>query len=585
MTHILLHDAARSGWLQFNDPLEIVTARRLDEVLPALRAVEAAVERRGLWAAGLVCYEAAPACDPALAAHAPGEFPLVWFGVFRPPAWRGMVSRAEQRRVSNPPHDETFRLGPWTPSESQSVYTQAIDTIRGHIGRGDTYQVNYTLRLRADFDGDPRALFDQLARAQPTEYAAYIETDDFAICSASPELFFRLDGARLESRPMKGTAARGRTLAEDEAQAAWLRADEKNRAENVMIVDMVRNDLGRIARIGSVRVPDLFTVERYPTVWQMTSTVTAESQASFVEIIQALFPCASITGAPKPRTTQIIRRLESAPRRAYTGAIGYFAPGRQAQFNVAIRTVLVDRKAGTAEYGVGGGIVWDSTAENEYEEIQIKARVLMDKHPDFSLFESLLWTPQDGYALLDRHLQRMADSAIYFAYPFRVDQARETLDRLGRGLDPQPHKVRLALAGDGSFSCDATPLADIPKADPARLGLAPGPVRSDDVFLYHKTTHRSAYEAAGRADCDETILWNERGEVTETTSANLAFALDGKLVTPPVSSGLLAGTYRAEMIAAGQLSEKIIRVEDLPRCTRILVINSVRPPRTGILID
>jgi para-aminobenzoate synthetase/4-amino-4-deoxychorismate lyase len=576
MTHILLHDAARGGWLEFEHSLETIVARRLDEVLPALQAVEEAVERHGQWTAGFVSYEAAPACDPALETHAPGEFPLVWFGVYPEPVLRKEISRAA------PP----FHLGEWTPSQTHFAYAQSIAAIKGHITRGDTYQVNHTLRLRADFDGDPRALFAELVRAQPTEYAAYIETDEFAICSASPELFFRLDGAHIESRPMKGTAARGRTLVEDEAQSAWLHGSEKNRAENVMIVDMVRNDLGRIARVGSVRVPQLFHTERYPSVWQMTSTVTAQTDASFVEIFQALFPCASITGAPKPRTMRIIRNLEAGPRQVYTGAIGYFAPGRQAQFNVAIRTVLVDRRNHAAEYGVGGGIVWDSTAENEYDEIQIKARILMDKTPPFSLFESILWTPSEGYSLLDRHLRRMADSAVYFAYPFRVDQARETLDRLGRGLDPQHHKVRLVLAGDGTFSGDAIPLARIPKSNPARLKLALEPVRSDDLFLYHKTTHRITYTTArsGCADCDEIILWNERGEVTETTNANLAFELDGEWVTPPVSSGLLPGTYRAEMLERGELREKIIRVEDLPRCTKILVINSVRPPRTGLLV-
>jgi para-aminobenzoate synthetase/4-amino-4-deoxychorismate lyase len=348
-----------------------------------------------------------------------------------------------------------------------------------------------------------------------------------------------------------------------------------------MIVDMLRNDLGHIAEVGSVRVPHLFEVERYPTVWQMTSTVTASSRASITQIISALFPCASITGAPKPRTTRIIAELETTPRRIYTGCIGFIAPGQQAQFNVAIRTLLIDRTTGIAEYGIGGGIVWDSTPEGEYEECQIKARLLTDVRPEFSLLESLLWSSEGGYFLLDYHLRRLSASADYFNYPFDLARIRAELDKLVAGLPPIAHKVRLLLARAGTVTCQATPLEDIPKPAIARVKLAHVPVNSRDVFLYHKTTARQAYQAAesGCSDCDEVLLWNERGELTETTSANIVMELDGERLTPPVSSGLLAGTYRAWMLDQGLVQERVIPIEDLERCTRIHLVNSIRKQR------
>jgi para-aminobenzoate synthetase/4-amino-4-deoxychorismate lyase len=335
----------------------------------------------------------------------------------------------------------------------------------------------------------------------------------------------------------------------------------------------------------------------------MTSTVTATSRASITEIMSALFPCASITGAPKPRTTRIIAELETSPRRIYTGCIGFIAPQQQAQFNVAIRTVLVDRKTGMAEYGVGGGIVWDSTPEGEYEECQIKARLLTDVRPEFSLLESLLWSSEEGYYLLDYHLRRLSASADYFDYHYDPARVLAELDKLAAGLPPNAHKVRLLLARAGTITCEATALEDIPKPATARVKLAPAcaspapnavrctagtgaPVNSRDVFLYHKTTARQAYQAAESAclDCDEVLLWNERGEVTETTTANIVMELDGERLTPPVSSGLLAGTYRAWMLDQGLARERVVHKDDLGRCTQIYIVNSIRKQRAAVLV-
>jgi para-aminobenzoate synthetase/4-amino-4-deoxychorismate lyase len=403
---VILHDAARGQWLSFREPARVLEARQVEAVLPALREAEALVNERGLYAAGFISYEAAPAFDPSFRARPAGDdFPLLWFGLY---------SRPE---VVAPPPPGPMLEGEWKPSVTRAEYAAAIDCIQAHIARGDTYQVNYTFRLRRAFDGDAWALFGALAQAQQAAYAAYVDLGRYAICSVSPELFFARDGRQVTARPMKGTAPRGRWSAEDRSKAAWLRGSEKNRAENVMIVDMLRNDLGRVAEVGSVRVPRLFEVERYPTVWQMTSTVTAETGVSTADLLAALFPCASITGAPKTRTTQIIAELEGEPRRIYTGLLGYFGPEQRAQFNVAIRTVLVDRAKGQAEYGVGGGIVWDSIAADEYEECRHKARVLSDPRPHFALFETLLWSPEaGGYWLLDYHLRRLERSAEYFGF-------------------------------------------------------------------------------------------------------------------------------------------------------------------------
>lgn len=568
---------ADGRWLSFRRLRGVLAAEDLSQVLPVIEQAEALVEAWGLYAVGFISYEAAPAFDPALRVQGGSPTPLAWFGLFEE-----LAILRELPAVSAPP---AFDLGPWQPALSAEVHAAAIAQIKEHIAAGDTYQVNFTFPLVASFVGDPWALFLRLAEAQRAAYAAYVDTGRFAVCSASPELFFRLEKGLLTARPMKGTARRGRTLAEDEAQAAALRASEKNRAENVMIVDMVRNDLGRVAAWGSVQVPRLFDVERYPTLWQMTSTVTARVQASRLEVLRSLFPCASITGAPKVRTVEIIRQLEPAPRGVYTGAVGFMAPGGFAQFNVAIRTAVVDRLAGRAVYGVGSGIVWDSDASGEYAECLLKAQVLTAPPPTFDLLETLRWTPQEGYFLLERHLRRLADSALYFGVPLDLAEVRRALAAAVQGaLGPQ--RVRLLVDRRGCPRVETAPLPLV-SAEPVRLGLAPQPVDPNDAFLYHKTTRRDVYDAARRSrpDGDDVLLWNPRGEVTESTVANVAVRLEGRLFTPPVTCGLLPGTLRAELLACGRLTERVITLEDLQRCQGVYLFNSVRGWRRAVISD
>ncbi|HET6445434.1 MAG TPA: aminodeoxychorismate synthase component I [candidate division Zixibacteria bacterium] len=569
---VVIQDKQGSRWLRFRDPEEVISVNSIDGVMPALEKIDQIVNARGLYAAGFICYEASPAFDSALTTHAPSTAPLMWFGLYHQP-----------EEIVIPVQAPSYELGDWLPSVNETDYGKAIERIKTLIAEGRTYQVNYTIRLRSKFQGDPWGIFLDMIRAQESRYAAYVELGPLSICSTSPELFFELNGNELISRPMKGTAERGRTLAEDRDRSDWLHNSEKNRAENVMIVDMIRNDVGRVSQIGSVHVPRLFSVERYPTVWQMTSTVRSQTKASIPEILSALFPCASITGAPKVSTMEIIADLESTPRGVYTGCIGYIAPGRYSQFNVAIRTVVVNKSKGEAEYGVGGGIVWDSTAKEEYQECQTKTRVLTERRPEFELLESLLWTPEEDFFLLEEHLHRLSESGEYFGFELDIDRIRAALDNHISSSPRQAKKIRLTISRRGVIAVEGIPISC---HEPARIGLSINPINRDDVFLYHKTTHRDMYDKAmhERPDCDDVLLWNEEGEITESTTANMVVGFNGCLFTPPVESGLLPGTFRRTLLEEGVIEERAITLADLEKRDSLFLINSVRKWRRASLI-
>ena len=360
--------------LCFSRPVEVVEARSVGEVRPALRRVEEAA-CRGLYAGGFVAYEAAPAFDPSLvvrARGAAGALPLLWFALFSAPDAHGPVEDVRAR----------FSVSDWSPSVGRPAYERSVAAVREAVARGDTYQTNYTFRLRAHFAGDALAFYRHLSARQRADYCAFLDTGRHKILSASPELFFRLSGRHIFARPMKGTARRGRTPEADAAQSRWLEGSEKNRAENVMIVDLMRNDLGRVAETGTVRVSDLCRVEAYPTVFQMTSAVeaTLRDGATLEDVLAALFPSGSVTGAPKVSTMRLVAALENSPRGVYCGSVGLIEPGGAAVFNVAIRTAVIDAGTGAAEYGVGGGITWDSAAREEYDEALAKAALLKAVH-------------------------------------------------------------------------------------------------------------------------------------------------------------------------------------------------------------
>jgi para-aminobenzoate synthetase / 4-amino-4-deoxychorismate lyase len=565
---VVLNDSLADGstrWLDFTKPIEVISTHLCSEVLPALQRIEQAV-RNGLYAAGFVAYEAAPAFDSALRVNPRGSLPLLWFGLFE----QVQESAEDLHRVS-----PACALPTWEPSVTLDEYRDAIARIKELIARGETYQVNYSLRLRSPFRDSAWKLFRQLYSAQNVPCAAFVDTGDHAICSASPELFFELDGERITCRPMKGTAPRGLAWSDDENRAAALQQSEKNRAENIMIVDMMRNDLGRIARSGSISVPHLFEIERYRTLFQMTSTVSALTDASLPEIFRALFPCSSVTGAPKVRTMQIIAELEKSPRGIYTGAIGFMAPGRKARFNVAIRTVHVDKKAGLAEYGIGSGIVWDSDTRDEYDECLIKGAVLTTPSPEFSLLETLLWTEAGEYFLLEEHLLRLRNSAEYFGFRIDAQEIQRQLLEGARAFDTRT-RVRLLVDEDGVVRIEHAPLVSHQRV--WRVALANKPVDSADRFLYHKTTNRIVYDEA-RAEFpehDDVILWNARREVTESSIANVVIRRGGRLITPPVECGLLPGVYRKHLLEKGRIHEGRITVDDLALADAIFLLNSVR---------
>ena len=552
-------------WLHFSDPHHIISAVNTNEVHDALREIERLVEANHWHAAGFVSYEAAPAFDNALHVLSADDFPLLWFGLYPEPR----VLKTSEVFLNTPKLrvlQKDFRS-----LVTRKSYNTAIEKVKDYIARGKTYQVNYTMRLNSEFSDDEWDFFLSLAQTQ-NKYAAYIDTGRYVICSASPELFFKLDGDKIYSHPMKGTVKRGRTTLEDKAQAEWLHNSIKNRAENVMIVDMIRNDLGRIAEVGSVQVPELFKIEKYPTLFQMTSTVQAKTNASMDEIFSALFPCASITGAPKVSTMNIIAELETTPRKIYTGSIGYVSPNRKAQFSVAIRTALIDRENKTAQYGVGGGIVWDSTSADEYSEALLKARVLTEHPRMFDLLETLLWTPKEGYFLREKHSMRMQDSAEYFDFPFSRKEFEYHLDQLAKQSN-SPQRVRALLNTFGEFKTEAKDFQS--QKNVFKVCIAEKPVNSKDVFLFHKTTQRETYPPVPAA-FDDVLLFNENDELTEFTIGNLVVEINGELFTPPISCGLLAGTFRNHLLETGKIKERVILKGELGKCSKIFLVNSVR---------
>jgi para-aminobenzoate synthetase / 4-amino-4-deoxychorismate lyase len=563
--------AANEGcWWRFRAPVERHTAVTLEAVRSLLATAERAAES-GLWAVGLVAYEAAPAFDSGLEVLAPAPSPLAAFGFFPPPEpIRAPVRGSAEARL------ERLR-----PLLGEPEHAAAVARIRAAIAAGETYQVNFTFPLRGPFAGDAEALFWRLAPASAAPYAAFFDCGAQAVVSLSPELFFERDGDRLSMRPMKGTRPRGRYGEEDEREAAALAASAKERAENLMIVDMVRNDLGRLAEPGSVQVENLFELERYPTVWQLTSTVSARSAASLPDLFGALFPCASVTGAPKARTMQWIARLEAAPRGIYCGAIGFAAPGRRATFAVGIRTAVVERPSGSLVYGVGSGVVWDSEPAAEYRECLAKGRALEEPGPPFELFETMLWRPRCGVTRLEAHLARLAASADFFGFPLEREALRGWIDRRLAELmaaGTERLRIRLELAPDGTLSLSSQPFAPERRTWTARL--ADGPVDSRERSLFHKTTDRRLYDAAlaaaRAAGCDEGILWNERGELTEGTRTNLVLEIGGERLTPARDCGLLAGVFRQSLLDRGKIREAVLRKEELARASRVMLVNALR---------
>ncbi|MCI5066704.1 aminodeoxychorismate synthase component I [bacterium] len=577
--------SSENQWLVYEECGEIITTDLIGEVLPALRAVEEQVNRTEQEAVGFVSYEAASAFDPAhTTQHRDHRLPLLWFGIYEKP------QELPKENDSVPPfldeEDGTHGVLPekWQPSLSQEEYERAMESIHSHLSQGDSYQVNFTFPLSASLSCSPRTLFAHLLRTQRPRYGTYLETEEFVVCSASPELFFSIKDGELRARPMKGTAPRAPTTARDEEVRRTLCSSEKERAENIMIVDMIRNDISRIAEPGTVQVSSLCETERYPSLWQMTSTVEGRSNALVSEVFQALFPCASITGAPKVETMKIIAKEEPTPRGIYTGALGRIVSAREALFTVPIRTAVCYPRTGEISFGVGSGVTADSVSAAEYQECAVKASILSPK-PSFSLFETIRWSAEEGFFLLEEHLERLSGSASYFHFLFSRQSAIELLHGEFSASTHSTARVRLELAPNGEMKLTVAPVPEALQHTPLRL--TKNPVSRNDLFLFHKTTHRAVYDAA-REECEageEPILWNREGEITETDRANIVIRRGDKLLTPHQDSGLLNGTLRRKLLREGTITEARLTKKDLFSASEILLINALRGWRRGILAD
>ncbi len=575
---VVAQQPSTNRWLFFRDPVHVFSSGDAGRVKAILEQTTHQVERNRQFAAGFVSYEASPAFDGHFPERPAQGFPKIWFGIY------------DRYEVIDFPENaaDNADIPDWELSLAEADYRKALTRIKDYIREGDAYQVNYSFRFRANCNIDSWSLFVQMVHSQNLSrqpgYCVYVNTDDWAVCSASPELFLSLDQRVLKSRPMKGTAARGHGYADDLEIGRQLRESGKNRAENIMITDMVRNDMGKIADTGTVEATDIFSLEKYPTFWAMSTTVECLTDAGLTEIFQALFPAASITGAPKLRAMEIIHELENLPRYIYTGAAGFVFPGVRAQFNVAIRTILIDKEKdngknngrGSAEFGAGGGIVWDSDPGDEFQECHTKAAVLTCSQPSFDLLETLKWTRSGGFLNLDDHLSRLADSASYFSWEVDLAGIRDQLRSLSPGFPETDQRIRLRVSRHGQIRIHHTDCPPLP--DPYRVRLAENPVDSNNRFLYHKTTHREVYDHALAAyrDCDDVLLYNERGEVTESCRANILVELDGEFLTPPVSSGLLGGVGRALLLAGGKVAEKVVLREQVADADSLWLVNSSR---------
>jgi len=556
--------------LAFDGANEILVAHRLDEVRNVLDRAEA-LAVSGCWVPGFVTYEAAGGFDSALATlPLPEGLPLAMFAAFRTPA---------QVRA----RDE-FMAGNWRNATSAAGFEAGVNSIRADIAEGRFYQVNYTTRLRAPFFGDAAALFDALRTAQPGAYSFLLDFGHWQVCSVSPELFFHWqEGAsgvpgvprRLTLRPMKGTAPRYPDPEKDRVAGEALAVSAKDRAENLMIVDLLRNDASRVARLGSVNVPRLFDIEPWTTVWQMTSTVECATrpEVGLADVFAALFPCGSVTGAPKAEAMKAIKELEPEPRGVYCGAIGVVMPGGEARFNVGIRTVVVDSARVEAECGIGSGIVIDSTAAGEADEWWMKQRFLRAACPEYELFETLLCR-RGRYWLRREHLARLGASASALGFPWSREKAEMALDAAAAGFTAGHWRVRLRLAMDGTLAIDSEPFA--PTLGLKQVAPAPRAIDSASPWLRHKTTQRKMYDDRAVPGMFDTLLWNERGEATEFTRGNLVIKLNGRLLTPAIECGLLPGAFRAALLARGAIAEATIRLDELRAAEALWFVNSLR---------
>ena len=575
-----LDDLVAGTSLQFDRFTREIRAERPEEVRPALAEIEQAVAA-GSWAVLMLAYEADAGLDPDAHVHpGDGTVPLVWAGIADAPD----PDPAPLTPAGG------YALEPWHPDWTRAEHAERVAAVRAAIAEGETYQTNLTTRLRSRLEGDPFGLYGDLARRQRGVHHAYLDLGDAVIVSASPETFLTWDGTEITTAPMKGTAPRTGDAATDRAAREAMAAGEKDRAENVMIVDLLRNDLARISEPGSVQVTELLGVEEYPTVFQLVSRLRARTLpgTDLAGVLTAMFPCGSITGAPKLSTMALIRELEDTPRGVYCGAIGVLAPGEAGEpprtsLSVAIRTVVVDRRDGAAVYGAGGGVTWGSTVDGEYDELLVKAAVLpTGRREPFALLETFAVRGGDAQHL-ERHLRRLRGSAERCGIGFDEAVLGEALAQVA-GLEGE-QLVRLRLGRDGSCVVELRPLTEAP--EPVRLALDARPTDFPVGLSAHKTTVRDHFDAARARypEADDVILRGAHGRLVETTIATLAVRLDGTWCTPPLADGCLDGVGRRLALEAGELVERPLAADDLERAEEIAVLSSARGWRRAELVD
>jgi para-aminobenzoate synthetase/4-amino-4-deoxychorismate lyase len=587
----LVNDTERHNYL-FLEPEDIVTISAGEDTGPAFERLEAAVNG-GLYAAGYFAYELGYCLEDKFDPPGAYPLPLLHMGLYRDPyifdaaAGKWLHGRAPQVQDPPPPPPD-FAISDPVLNETWPVYKKNIEEVKHRIELGDTYQINYTLRINFDLHGDPLGLYLHLRNKQKVSYSGILRSGDASVLTLSPELFFRVKGGAVEVRPMKGTAPRGKDSAEDESLKDFLHNDVKNRAENVMIVDLLRNDLGRVSVEGSVNVPSLFDVEPYETLYQMTSTVKSELKpdVSLRKLFASIFPSGSVTGAPKISSMQIIRELESAPRGVYTGSVGFIGPEKKDMvFNVAIRTVA--SMGGEAEMGIGGGIIYDSEPDSEWKEALLKGNFLLGAlgeigPREFSLIETMLWSRERGYFLAQLHLERLMFSADHFGFACDVPDIGKRLAEYAAAMPEgaPPQRVRLLLQKDGTVSIEHSAIEPDFSSTLPWCTISSLSTLSYNEFLRHKTTVREFYNKAYRAFYNagytDLIFMNERGELTEGCITNLILEIGGERFTPPLHSGVLDGVMRRHLLQDGQIRERILYPEDLGVASRVFLCNSVR---------
>ena len=546
----------------FTDAIKELKTKDIKEVKPLLDELEA-YQNEGYYAVGYVSYEAAPAFET--------KFQVIDGPLMSEYLLYFTVHETVQTEPIPLTYDPITLPKSWQELTTAEEYKAAIEHIHHHIRQGDTYQVNYTVQLQQNLTADPFAIYNRLVVEQNAHYNAFIQHDDVSIISISPELFFKKDGDRLTTRPMKGTTNRGLTSESDLKQAQWLAQDQKNRSENMMIVDLLRNDMNRISKIGSEDVKSLCQVEQYSTVWQMTSTIETQllPNSSLSDVFQALFPCGSITGAPKIATMEIIKKVEKQPRGVYCGAIGILVPQGPSIFNVAIRTLQME---GTkAIYGVGGGITWDSNWEAEYEETKQKAAVLYRQNPKFDLI-STGRIHQGKLLFLEEHIKRLQESSRYFDYPFNAEKAHNQATALCQSLDlDTDYRLKMSLKKDGELKFEHSQLTNL-SDDFCQARLVEQRHPLDSPYTFFKTSYRPHLSI----ELHEQIYYNHEGQLLETSIGNIVLKIEDQLYTPPVHLGLLNGIYRQSLIAENKLKEKVLTVKDLKQAQAIYGCNAVR---------